>query len=169
MKDLLKGYKRSLQQVRKAKKEIENKVRKSSDDLNDLSLLNSMERDLRWTIEWLEMGHQPPNRRGVERLAGYQREYPIDPRDIDFYSYESVFDHQGDVSIEDWEMFRIENALSVLSPLEREVYVMSKGYLLSYLEIAVMLNVAKGTVQKMMERAENKIKNQKETSLFFVG
>lgn len=66
-------------------------------------------------------------------------------------------------------MRRVKEALSVLSQLEREVYVMSRGKCLSYAEIAGLLGVAKGTVQKMIERAEKKMAKQKETSLFLVG
>lgn len=66
-------------------------------------------------------------------------------------------------------MRRVEAALNLLSPLEREVYIMSRGKCLSYKEIAGLLGVAKGTVQKMIERAEKKMARRRERGISCVG
>ncbi|MBA4602470.1 hypothetical protein [Thermoactinomyces mirandus] len=46
---------------------------------------------------------------------------------------------------------------------------MSRGQGLLYSEIAILLSVAKGSVQKMIERAEIKLAKQKETKTILCG
>ncbi|MBM7631751.1 DNA-directed RNA polymerase specialized sigma24 family protein [Geomicrobium sediminis] len=66
--------------------------------------------------------------------------------------------------------FRIDDALSMLTEREREVYVMVKAELLSLEQATRYLGVCKSTVQKTVDRAELKINNQIANSLFsFVG
>ncbi|KRE56574.1 hypothetical protein [Paenibacillus sp. Soil750] len=40
----------------------------------DQRIINEMIADCDWTIEWLESGRWPGNKRGIERRATYQRE-----------------------------------------------------------------------------------------------
>lgn len=54
-------------------------------------------------------------------------------------------------------VLKLDQALSRLTVREREVYVLSRGCSISYQEIATMLQVKKGTVQKMIERSERKL------------
>lgn len=54
------------------------------------------------------------------------------------------------------EKVRLEDALSVLSKREKEVYLMSRGCGLSYSEIACYVIISRSAVQKMIERAESK-------------
>lgn len=167
MQDLIREYKESLKTIRKAIRYLENKPNRTYDDLGDIRLLGSMARDLLWAIEWMETGHKPENKRGAERLAGYQREFPIDPANLNIYFYQTLVDDDKP-KVSKRDMRRIEEALSVLTPLEREAYVMSRGHSLSYGEIAVLLQVKKGTVQKMIERAKKKLAVHKETGFFVV-
>ncbi|WP_052807454.1 sigma factor-like helix-turn-helix DNA-binding protein [Risungbinella massiliensis] len=121
----------------------------------------------------------------MERLAAYQREKPFDPILIQqyFYSlgedeitsfknvpYQMIDkDKEKHNMVSEMDKERIEVALSTLITLEREVYLMSRGHCLSFSEIAGMLGVAKGTVQKMIERAEKKMAKHRSNSLSFIG
>ncbi|MED5053793.1 sigma-70 family RNA polymerase sigma factor, partial [Anoxybacillus rupiensis] len=65
-------------------------------------------------------------------------------------------DHEKEDVITSWDRERIEDALSVLTDREREVYLMSRGYCLTYSEIASYLCISSSSVQTMIERAEKK-------------
>jgi RNA polymerase sigma-70 factor (ECF subfamily) len=168
VQNLIKEYRETLRRIRKAKSKFLPAEKRSDEQVYEYRLLGEMERDLEWSLEWMTTGRQPGNRRGVERLAAYQRERPIDPIHFQRYVMQPLY-KQEEHALSDEDMRRVKEALSVLSQLEREVYVMSRGKCLSYAEIAGLLGVAKGTVQKMIERAEKKMAKQKETSLFLVG
>ncbi len=76
--------------------------------------------------------------------------------------------HQQEHAIGEWDKIRLEDALSLLTEREREVYLMSRGYCLTYREIARYLNITCSTVQSMIERAEKKISRQVNESLFCI-
>jgi positive control factor len=162
MEKLLLSYKESLS---KAKRMIE----KASD--RDKSLLNGMIRDLQYAIEWMETGRQPGNRRGVERLAAYQRERPFDPLLMQrfFRSQDEAYEwdeSENESVISSAEQEMIEDALSVLTSKEKEVYLMSRGHCLSYSQIANYLCISSSSIQTMIERAEKKISKRRFGSLF---
>lgn len=154
MNDLVKEYKESLKKIRQAIRLIENNESKSDEDQVQSGLLRSMERDLVWSIEWMETGREPQNQRGVERLARYQREIVTDPIILDtFYSGCNSKTKKTFHSI-----IVLDEILNLLSCSEKEVYVMNKGYLLSYSDIAYMKGVSKGTIQTLLKRAQNKLR-----------
>ncbi len=162
MEELLKQYRESL---RSAKKLLE----RASDE--DKKIIRGMISDLEFAIEWMETSRMPGNRRGIERRAAYQREKPFDPLLMQkfFRSSEPVYewdDHNKESVITEWDKQRIEDALSVLTDREREVYLMSRGYCLTYSEIANYLCISPSSVQTMIERAEKKIKRRINESLF---
>ncbi|NNV07789.1 sigma-70 family RNA polymerase sigma factor [Geobacillus sp. MMMUD3] len=162
MEELLKQYRESL---RLAKKLLE----KASDE--DKKIIRGMISDLEFAIEWMTTGRRPGNRRGIERRAAYQREKPFDPLLMQkfFRSSEPTYewdDHERESVITEWDRQRIEDALSVLTDREREVYLMSRGYCLTYSEIANYLCISSSSVQSMIERAEKKIKRRINESLF---
>jgi positive control factor len=162
MKKLLLSYNESLS---KAKYMLKN----ASDQ--DKSLLNGMIRDLQYAIEWMEKGRQPGNKRGVERLAAYQRERPFDPLLMQrfFRSQDESYawdDAEIESVISSAEQEMIEDALSVLTEKEKEVYLMSRGHCLSYGQIANYLCISSSSVQTMIERSEKKIAKRRYDSLF---
>ncbi|MGD6956481.1 sigma factor-like helix-turn-helix DNA-binding protein [Rossellomorea aquimaris] len=162
MEKLLMSYKEN---ISKAKKMIE----KASD--RDKTLINGMIRDLQYAIEWMETGRQPGNKRGIERLAAYQRERPFDPllmqrffrSNDETYAWDEAV-NENVISSAEQEM--IEDALSVLTAKEKEVYLMSRGHCLSYSQIANYLCISSSSVQTMIERAEKKIAKRRYDSLF---
>ncbi|HHK5564190.1 TPA: sigma-70 family RNA polymerase sigma factor [Bacillus thuringiensis] len=163
MQDLIKQYKTTLSQLREAQKDAKEE---------DIKILTDMISDISYSLEWMKRVRRPGNRRGVERLAAYQRERACDPllmqryfrsMDDNLYEWDG---HQQEHAIGEWDKIRLEDALSLLTEREKEVYLMSRGYCLTYREIARYLNITCSTVQSMIERAEKKIARQVNESLF---
>lgn len=164
MEKLLMEYKQSLKQIRKA-------YHDSLPDSEDRAHLASMMSDLQYAIDWVRCGHQPGNRRGIERYAAYQREKSFDPLMMQkYFKSESVTyewdDHQQVGNIDEWDKERISDALSVLTEKEKEVYLMKRGQCLTYADIANYLCISTSSVQTMIERADKKIAKRKDESLF---
>jgi positive control factor len=161
MEKLLKQYIETL-------KATKNLLEKAADE--DKPIIRGMISDLEFAIEWMSTGRRPGNKRGIERRAAYQREKPFDPLLMQkfFRSSDPVYkwdDHEKEHVITEWDRQRIEDALSVLTKREREVYLMSRGYSLSYSEIANYLCISSSSVQTMIERAEKKIQKRINESL----
>lgn len=157
MDDLVEEYLASLKQIRQAIRNIRQDQGESEEAQVKISLLRGMERDLLWSIEWMRTGREPANRRGVERLAGYQREYLVNPFLLD--SQYPTFSHPPSNRLTRSKISQLKQIFTSLSRGEKNVYMMSRGNGLSYQEIALILHVKKGTVQKLIERAEKKIKD----------
>lgn len=155
MQDLIKQYGKALYQVNKAKETAPEEERR---------ILGSMASDLQYALEWLKTAKRPGNRRGVERRAAYQVALPADPQILQRII--PVAEQEEERDIGEWNRLLIEDAMSTLTSLEKEVYIMAKVGCMSYQEIAKSLRIAKSSVQTMMERAELKIKKQVQESLF---
>lgn len=149
MDELIKQYRDSLRNVRNLQLRA---------DLGDRKILSGMASDLQYAIEWMRTGRRPGNRRGVERLAAYQREKPVDPIVLQNY-YSAATGNSGAISESDRK--RIEEALQCLTRLEREIYLMARGQCLSRSEIARLLGVGKGTVNNVLTRADKKLLKHK--------
>ena len=166
MQDLLKQYGSTLYTLEKAKGSLSEE---------DQAIVSGMISDIRFTIEWLRTGKRPGARRGIERRAAYQRERPADPLVIQRYVRSTADGHnwtdlQQESCVTEWDRTRIEDALSVLTEREKEMYLMSRGNMLSFEQIANILVISKSTVQTTIERAEDKIAKQISQSLFsFAG
>ncbi|CAH1202951.1 hypothetical protein PAECIP111891_02161 [Paenibacillus allorhizoplanae] len=133
----------------------------------DRRIINEMIADCDWTVEWLDSGRRPGNKRGIERRAAYQREKLMDPVRMQAYITQSSAGSPANLS--DWQRFQIEDALSRLSDRERECYVMAHGECFSFSEIAEMLGISKGSVEVYVTRAHKKISDDLQNSLFLVG
>lgn len=152
MQDLIQQYRESLRKVRKAK-ETANEV--------DRSILSGMESGLEFAIKWMETGRMPGSLRGVERLAAYQREIPVDPQRFPFEKYEEAFTYyddyvpRGEISGE--EVIKLNAALEALTDRQREVFLLYYREYYSLDEIAEELGIAKTSVQNHLERARNRL------------
>src|SRR5690606_8739951 len=173
MRDLIRQYKESLRKVRKAK-ETANEV--------DRSILSGMEDSLQFSIKWMETGRMPGSRRGAERRAAYQREFPADPQRFPFdrftahdpfadddyqivYGGSTMINVKAEKEIDPIDdetigLF-IDDILSCLSEREREVFEMKYVGGLGYHEIAEELGVSEGNVFKTLDRAKRKIEDWK--------
>ncbi|MDR6880357.1 hypothetical protein [Bacillus sp. 3255] len=80
--DLSDAYKQTAAMLRKLSAEKTNKIKEieqqediliKQDELSilqaDRRVINEMVSDCEWTIEWLETGRQPGNKRGIERRS----------------------------------------------------------------------------------------------------
>lgn len=116
----------------------------------------AMVRDCDYIIQWLETGRRPGNKRGVERLAAYQREIPMElmeryaqPQRLEIGEYD------------EWQYQKAEYILSMLTDRERECYELNIGGLYSEREIARMLGITGPAVHDNLKRAKNKIRRYK--------
>lgn len=140
---------------------------KANENESDKKLIAQMVSDCDYAIEWLSTGRRPGNKRGVERLAAYQREKLVDPLKMQAYVQQG---HAGSsANLSDWQLFQIEDALSRLSPRERECYVMKHGDCHSFADIAMALNISKSAVQSYVKTAQHKISEDLQNSLFLGG
>ncbi|MBP3951142.1 sigma factor-like helix-turn-helix DNA-binding protein [Bacillus suaedae] len=154
MQLLIQEYKESLRRIEKAKPTATEE---------DRIHLGSMASDLRYAIEWMQSGRRPGHRRGIERRAAYQNEQPLDPLLMQSFVAESSTSHTG---ISEYEKERIEDALSILTGREKEVYLLVRGEAYTRTEAARLLGICKGTINNIMKRCDEKIKIKKSTSLF---
>jgi positive control factor len=142
-------------------KETKNLLERAAGE--DEEIIKGIISDLEYTIEWMSSGRRPGNKRGIERRAAYQRERPIDPLIIQRYfrsTNEGIYkwdDHQLEDVITISDKKRINQALSVLTEKEKEIYLMSRGHCLTYSQIARYLCISRSSVQSTIERAENKL------------
>lgn len=166
MQDLIEEYKQALKSIR---------LLQQSASVEDNKLLGGMASDISYALEWMQTGRRPGNKRGIERRAAYERERPFDPllmqryfrsMDDNLYSWDTHIQEDAVTAV---DRERIEDALSVLTEREREIYLMSRGNCLSYSQIARYLGIQKTSVQNRIESAERKIARHIRVSLFCVG
>ncbi|MFV1452164.1 sigma factor-like helix-turn-helix DNA-binding protein [Bacillus mycoides] len=77
--------------------------------------------------------------------------------------------HALDYKIGEWEKIQLKEALSDLAFREKEVYLMSRREGLSYNEISKYSVISRSSVQKMLERADMKIRRQVRERLFCIS
>lgn len=168
MHDLLKGYKETWKglnaayEARRASAEVGNE-----EAMAERQIIGEMRGEVEWIIEWLETGRRPGNKRGVERLAAYQREKPMDPVRMQAFVAKSTAGSPANLT--EWQRQQIEDALCELSERERECYVLAHGECFSHAEIARMLKITKSSVDTHIKRAQQKISDRLMNSLFLVG
>lgn len=144
------------------------KVTSNGDELkSERQIIGEMISDVEYVIEWLETGRRPGNRRGVERLAAYQREWSMDPIRMQAFAAKSTAGSPANIT--EWERQQIEDALCVLSKRERECYVLAHGECFTHTEIAYMLGITKSSVDAHIKRAQQKISERIMNSLFLMG
>ncbi|WP_348623649.1 sigma factor-like helix-turn-helix DNA-binding protein [Paenibacillus peoriae] len=133
-------------------------------DADDKKVISGMISDCEYVEEWLNTGRRPGNKRGAERMAAYQRERPVDPLRMQAYVQRN---HAGSpANLSEWQLFQIEDALSTLSPRERECYTMAHGQCFSRSQIANFLGITKDSVTEYVERAQKKVAQAVSESLF---
>ncbi|PGT89297.1 Fis family transcriptional regulator [Bacillus sp. AFS040349] len=171
MDEMVLDYKIALEDA-KRRYELASDDKQDSETRSDKEIIKDMITDIEYAIEWMETGRRPGNKRGIERRAAYQRERAFDPlvmqkyfRSADDLDYEwDKSDKEQLISV--WEQERIEDALSVLTKKEREIYLMSRGYCIRYKDIANYLGVSVSTVKTNIKRSEKKISQRIRESLF---
>lgn len=138
----------------------------SPQEYTDKKIISSMISELQWIIDWLDHGRQPGIRRAIDRRDAYKKMLIKDPRLIEALPNENSIMQEPEGEISDWDKQRIEDALSVLTKREKEIYILHYVQLYSLQEIANIIEVKKGTVQSYIKRAERKMKRRMNESLF---
>lgn len=146
---LIREYKASLRMVNKAK------AKADADDEAYKKLLRNCADSLSYSLEYMVKGREPGNRRAITRRSGTQREIPVSPENISFIRA-AVLQRKlaDDLSEEQKEL--LADLLEILTPKEKEAFVMIRGNGYSFSEAAEIMKVTKGTVQNLVARAEEK-------------
>ncbi|SDO79750.1 sigma factor-like helix-turn-helix DNA-binding protein [Halobacillus aidingensis] len=167
MIELLYEYKQTLRQTKKLRDQL-NESKQTPKDEEDLDQYNHMISDLQYIIEWIERGRQPYSRRGIDRREVYRRLVFMDEESMSVLG-RPLNDHEPSPELNQFDRERLEDALSALNKKEKDIYLMNKVEQISYERIAEMLGVHKSTVQTYIQRAEKKMVEQTESSLFCVS
>src|SRR5699024_2029913 len=131
-------------------------------DRIDKTQINSMIREISDVIKWLKTGREPFKLRGIDRRSAYQKRVLYD---MDLFPSldivpDSLKENDNDKELTNEEKELVADILLVLSPRERQCYLLHYVNQLSFEEIADELKLSKGTIQSYVERAKAKIKNK---------
>ncbi|MGD6871211.1 sigma-70 family RNA polymerase sigma factor [Sutcliffiella horikoshii] len=153
MDELIKEYQQSLKEVRNLQENADEK---------DKQIISGMIRDLEFAITWMKTSKRPGSKRGIERRGVYQNTKLLDPLMMQKYfrSEETCYcwdEAPKEHVISTGDKQRIEDALSLLTEKEKEIYLMCKGHSLGYAKIAKQLGIKKTTVQTIIKRCERKL------------
>lgn len=121
--------------------------------------------DINYIISWLRRGGQPNRKRGIERRATYEREVPFEPYWIqrqkdnkDIGQYEAAEDEDEQlINLSNEQKERCSKAITdSLTERQKEILeLVANGY--SHEDIAQLLGLHKGTVDRTIKRAKEKI------------
>ncbi|MCL7873511.1 sigma factor-like helix-turn-helix DNA-binding protein [Bacillus altitudinis] len=149
MKDLIKEYKAALEETKRSLA--------ASTNEGEMKTYRSMLSDLEYAIEWMETERQPSARRDKDRRSYYQRTVFATLEVLDaLYSTYHVPDPDP-LAVSEIELDLLEYVMSTLTQKEKEIFITVVGHNLSFSKCAALHGIAKGSVQKHIERARKKI------------
>ncbi|WP_051236817.1 sigma-70 family RNA polymerase sigma factor [Paenibacillus pinihumi] len=131
---------------------------------DEIDVIKGMISDVNYAIEWLHTGRQPGTRRGIDRRAVYQNTILMDPSIMANFS--NQYNSRSSTTLTEHERDRLRDVLQILSEQERKCYVLSYGHGYSHSEIARMLVLQKGTVDKYVQRAHEKVSKGWQGTMF---
>lgn len=129
----------------------------------DTLLKKGMITDLNLAINQMHSGREAGSKKGVHRKGVYDID-TIDPLVIQMHMRQA--NSRSSSTLSPYQRWQIEDALSRLSPKEKECYVMHEGQCWSFADIGNELGISKGTVQTHVMRARKKIGKDLQQSLF---
>lgn len=159
MSEMLEGYVLTRRKLRA--------LRTLNTDKAEREIIGGMISDCNYTIDWLRSGRRPGNRRGIERRSMEQRTFPIDPLYLQSYAQPAACG--SPTTLSDSERFRIDEALHTLSEREKQAFIFHVALGFSLAQTAQEMGTSKSTVQKFIERARNKVEDNKASNLFLLG
>ena len=196
MSYMIEAYKEDIKAIRKQIKMIQSKNAVALDVQNqeklvdmrtaqnkqDLTTLNEILSSTQYSLWWLKNGHEKPrslqdiakqNQKNRTQLWGdidgaIQHHGVKSSRELDFLA--SLKEEE-----KHWEkqerLIQIKEILAILSPREKEFFLLKHEAILTEEECAEKMNVELGTVKSMAQRIRNKIEfyfeNPCQTALFF--
>lgn len=133
------------------------------------TIINSIIRDLNYSIKYMSQGFPPDKNRGVHRRA-----IPVTDKVTDLYGKGLL--HREDTRAERYSPDMLQHAHDIyfkLSKQEKKALWLVRVKLLSLGQAAQVMGVSKGTVQDYLDRAKVKIEdmliNGVQQDLFDVG
>ncbi|WP_309087172.1 sigma-70 family RNA polymerase sigma factor [Domibacillus sp.] len=160
MRTLIYEYKQSLRALKEMKAAIESKSELLEQDLQDKTLINSMITEMEFAIQWMASGRNPDARRGADRTGVYT----LDPKIIEVVVPNKVTSEERKLTEE--EKWLLDDMLADLTARERDVFTLVKAERLTFEYTAELLGLTKSSVQTYLKRAERKIEDRKNSSLF---
>lgn len=186
MQELINEYRGALEEVNQYKANLQKKIDaekippiipgkkrivQENENKSVMSIVNSMVDSLKYTIEWMELGHEPNPRRAIHRRSGLQREISV--KDVETVRQWFVREHglaykfeEGECKISEWDKIRIEDAMSTMSDQEKKVFLLKHEKNLSYSQISDELEISIRSVRSYLSRGQEKIQTQIDGSLF---
>jgi RNA polymerase sigma factor (sigma-70 family) len=163
MRTLIYEYKQSLRSLREMKATIEAKAEATEKDLMDRSLINSMISETEFAIHWMVSGRNPDARRGADGTGAYT----LDPKLIEAVVPNKAVEEERKITAD--EQWLLDDVLGDLTVREKDVFTLVKAEGLTFEYTAELLGITKSSVQTYLERAEQKIEDRKNGSLFLVS
>lgn len=164
MRDLLIEYRKTRLKVLNKIEELE---QINTDEIDDLSVYKDMLKDIDYTIEWLNTGHEPGNYNAIDKSQCYLVDQQVLEKACDESMYKKISNMEYHDVIDDMDN-QISYALMKLTTKELECFIMIRCEHLSYRECADLLNIKIGTVQNFLKRAQKKIDNELKENLFLL-
>ncbi|EAE3552000.1 sigma-70 family RNA polymerase sigma factor [Listeria monocytogenes] len=186
MQELINEYRGALQDMQEVKANLQTKIDaekrpplevgqkrvfQEMPGKNTMSKLNSILDSLQFSIDWMELGHEPAPRRAIHRRSGLQRE--VNVTDVETMRQWFVYAHGNAYEFEDnepviseWDKIRMEDAMSTMSAQEKKVFLLKHEKNLSLSQISDELEISIRSVRSYLHRGEEKIQQQIDGSLF---
>lgn len=186
MQELINEYRGALQETKDLKANLQTKIdakkrpplfagkKRNIQEVPEktvISKLNSIIDSLEYSIEWMELGHEPAPRRAIHRRSGLQREICV--TDIEkmrqwfVYEYGNAYEFEdNEPKISEWDKIRMEDAMSTMSAQEKKVFLLKHEKNLSLSQISDELEISIRSVRSYLHRGEEKIQQQIDGSLF---
>jgi RNA polymerase sigma-70 factor (ECF subfamily) len=120
--------------------------------------------DLNMAINWMHTGKMPGSKRGADRRSAYQKHKFVDP--LIMQAFSNPVNSRSVSTLTSVQLLQIENALGRLSPNERECFVSIHGNCTPMREVASRMCITLGSVQTFVNRAQKKVSEYLEMSLF---
>ncbi|MCY7680607.1 Fis family transcriptional regulator [Bacillus pumilus] len=149
MKDLIKEYKVALKDAKRSLA--------ASTDEAEMKTYRSIISDVEYAIEWMETERQPSARRDMDRRSYYQRTVFTTLEVLDALSSKYHVPEPDPHGVNENELDLLDYVMSTLTDKEKEIYITVVGHNLSFSKCAALHGIAKGSVQKHIERARKKI------------
>jgi len=163
MRVLIYEYKQSLRTLKQMKVATEAKRELSEHDIQDKSLINSMISEVGFTLQWRISGRNPDARRGADRTGAYT----LDPKLIEAIVPNKSIPEGWKITAD--EKWLVDDVLGDLKQREKDGFTLVKAEGLTFEYTAELLSITKSSVQIYLERAERKIEDRKNGSLFLVS
>lgn len=196
MSYMIEAYKEDIKAIRKQIKMIQKKKTvvldvqnqdklvdlRTAQDKQDLTTLNEMLSSTQYALWWLKNGHEKPqslqeiakqNQKNRTQLWGdidgaIQHHGVKSSRELDFLA--SLKEEEKHCENKE-RLTQIKEILAILSPREKEFFLLKNEAILTEEECAEKMNIELGTVKSMAQRIRNKIEfyfeNPYQITLFF--